>query len=469
MSTLNFSYLVLQFVLLIVFYILIVLDVNDDVFQIYLSLCFAQALSLGLVSKKNLLLLLFLLMTLIFNLAIPVLNLIGLYEFPQDNLILLGDGITTPLRQDSLRFTYQASAVALMGSVAGWLAGGVLKKRGDTGHHLGLQKNVNNSALVSMAFLICFGLSLSNSGLLAYYATEYGYVSVMHARNSPANIPIISAVGDLFYKLLSIAYLYTSGTERKFKARSIIVLIPFFLQAIAGARGEFIVIMMSIAVLYHYSFRPLNVGKIAIYLVAIFLIASFWGTYRFTRDLSDFKDPANILKIMLFHFLGNSASIGVIGYTYQLEDQFTNKVPFLFGYVQGIFSFAKNYTIEGINYKSYLAQHLTYELNPDKLFRGSTIGTAYIAEIIATTRDNFISLFVISGVFMFFARYLTSIYQNSFILYACYFHMIEVTLLAPRGSFMKIFNKETFIYTFILIIIYAIHHFNVHKRNASNE
>ena len=60
----------------------------------------------------------------------------------------------------------------------------------------------------------------------------------MHARDSPANIPFISTAGDLFYKLLAIAYLYISGTEAKFKLRSVVVLIPFFLQAIAGARGE---------------------------------------------------------------------------------------------------------------------------------------------------------------------------------------------------------------------------------------
>ena len=170
MSRLNFTSLMFQIFLLILFYILIVLNVTDVIFQIFLCLCFLQAITFSMTSRKNLLLLLFLLMTFIFNLAIPILNLIGLYEFPQHNLILRGDGITTPLLQESLRFTYQASAVALLGSVFGWLIGGLLTKKNDNDHALGLRKNVNNSVLITTVFYVCFGLSFSNSALLAYYA-----------------------------------------------------------------------------------------------------------------------------------------------------------------------------------------------------------------------------------------------------------------------------------------------------------
>ena len=144
----------------------------------------------------------------------------------------------------------------------------------------------------------------------------------------------------------------------------------------------------------------------------------------------------------------------MIAYTYQLQNEFTNNVPFLFGYIDGIFSFAKNYTLEGINVKSYLAQHLTYHLNSDKLFRGSTIGTSYVAEIIEIANYNLSVIFVISGVFLYFARLLTLHFQQSFFLYVVYFHYVEVMLLAPRGSFMKLFSKETFLYACILLVLY---------------
>ena len=95
-----------------------------------------------------------------------------------------------------------------------------------------------------------------------------------------------------------------------------------------------------------------------------------------------------ISKILTLGIISNSSSIGVIAYTIELKDQFFNKVPFLFGYVQGIFSFAPNYTLEGIQNKNYLAQHLTYLLNSDKLYRGSTIGTSLGAEFYEFSKNR---------------------------------------------------------------------------------
>ena len=450
--------LILQPTLLLVLYVLQAFDVSNHHYQIFLAVCFIQAAIWSVQSKQRFLFQLFLATTFAFNLALPLLELLGLYQFPSNNLILLGDGITRALSQESLFFAYRASTAALLGATAGWIVGGARLTR-----RYASSANPSDSSCgrdfrkyVEPLFWICFCLATSNALFLAYFALEYGYVSVMHARETSASIPLISMIGDLFYKLSAIAFLWASTSADEFKRRGTLVLVPLFLQAIAGARGEFVIAILTMLVIYNYSYHSIKLRRFIIIGVALFLIAAFWGTFRFSRDFSDFQTITGVAQVVLFHFLGNSASIGVIAYTYQLQNEFTNNVPFLFGYIDGIFSFAKNYTLEGINVKSYLAQHLTYHLNSDKLFRGSTIGTSYVAEIIEIANYNLSVIFVISGLFLYFARLLTLHFQQSFFLYVVYFHYVEVMLLAPRGSFMKLFSKETFLYACILLVLYFV-------------
>lgn len=450
----NAYMLLLQLALLLVLYFLQILRVSIQDYQIFLALCFFQATLWSLWSKERFLFQLFMATTFAFNLALPILDLVGLYQFPPNNLILRGDGITLGLSQDSLLFAYQASIAAIVGGTAGWLAGGASLPLTNINSALSSPSNQDAQTIIKVAFWVCFILATSNALALAYLALEHGYVSVMHARDGAGSIPLLSTLGDLFFKLSAVAFLWASKSGSDFRRRSFWVLVPFFLQAIAGARGEFIIAALTIIVIYNYSYKTLRLGRLILIAALFFLLAAFWGTFRFTRDFSDFQTLASLAEVLLFHFLGNSASIGVIAYTHQLQNDFTNNVPFLLGYIDGIFSFAKNYSLEGIQEKSYLAQHITYHLNSDKLFRGSTIGTAYVAEIIEIARYNLIFVFVISGLFLYFAKFLLLRFQRSLFFYVLFYHYVEVMLLAPRGSFMKLFSKETFIYAVVLMALY---------------
>lgn len=460
----NALLLFLQPALLLVLYSFQLFSASFQTYQVFLAFCFFQAATWSLWSKERFLFQLFMATTFAFNLALPILELLGLYDFPVNNLILRGDGITLALSQDSLLFAYKASIAAILGGTAGWLLGGASSTVSNNSSVKSFQTNRDSQNNIKAAFWVCFGLATSNALFLAYFALDYGYVSAMHGRDSSLSIPLLSILGDVFYKLSAVAYLWTSESARNFKRRSVWVLLPFFLQAIAGARGEFIIAALTIVVIYSYSYKSVRLGR-AIFIASLFfLLAAFWGTFRFTRDFSDFQTIASLAEVLLFHFLGNSASIGVIGYTHQLQDQFTNDIPFLLGYIDGIFSFARNYSLEGIEEKSYLAQHITYHLNTDKLFGGSTIGTAYVAEVIEFSSYNLVFVFLISGLFLYAARFLVLRFQQSLFLYVVFFHYVEVMLLAPRGSFMKLFSKETFLYACVLLLLYVYKRLRLRRR-----
>ena len=457
-STASFFSSALQFILLLGLYFLELKNLSSKGFLIYLAFCFAQAFFLSLFSKGRFLFQLFLASSFAFNLALPFLNLLNLYEYPIGNLILRGDGITLALSDASLVFAYKASTAAILGCTAGWFLDGRSHAAGGGVHPTAMISRRPLFGLyrqVDVVFWVIFTLAVSNALVLAYHALDYGYVSVMHARNTSSGVPFITVVGDLFYKLIAVSYLWSSTSDREFKQRAILVLVPFFFQAIAGARGEFVIAVLTLAVIYHYNYKAIRYGKIIVGGSLLFLVAALWGTFRFSRDISDFQSISKLVEVLLFHFLGNSASIGVVAYTYQLQGEFFNSVPFLFGYIDGAFSFAKNYTLEGIEQKSYLAQHLTYLLNSDKLFRGSTIGTAYVAEVAELARFNFSAIFFCSGFFIYIARFLLLRFRRSLFLYVLFFHYVEVMLLAPRGSFMKLFSKETLIYGFIFLTLYV--------------
>ena len=121
--------------------------------------------------------------------------------------------------------------------------------------------------------------------------------------------------------------------------------------------------------------------------------------------------------------------------------------------MQGIFSLAPNYTLEGIENKNYLAQHITYITEPTKLFNGSTIGTAMGAEFYEFSGGSMIFIFVLSILLLYLGKYFISRLNKNVIMFyigAIYF---ETLLLSPRGSIMKIFSKETMISLFVLTCI----------------
>ena len=161
----------------------------------------------------------------------------------------------------------------------------------------------------------------------------------------------------------------------------------------------------------------------------------------------------------------NGESIAVLSYTIQLLESFTNKVPFLFGYIFAIFSFSSNYSIDGIMNKSYLAQHITYLLNSSKLLGGSTIGTAISAEFYEFGQGNYLVVFILSILLLMIANlFIRKMYKNPMWFYFAVSY-IQNLFLSPRGSVMKIFSKLSLAYIVIFIFLSIF----FRKRGTDNE
>ena len=110
----------------------------------------------------------------------------------------------------------------------------------------------------------------------------------------------------------------------------------------------------------------------------MFFSAIVIDALRFS-EISSLLENISVFDLF-FNVVASTWEVSGAYYTIELQEEFFNRIPFLFGYIQGIFSFSPNYTVEGIQNKNYLAQHLTYIMEPDKLLNGSTIGTAMGAE-----------------------------------------------------------------------------------------
>ena len=187
--------------------------------------------------------------------------------------------------------------------------------------------------------------------------------------------------------------------------------------------------------------------------ILLFILANAIGAYRYSRVIGNLLLDKSIFKFFIFNIASTASSMGVIAYTIELKDQFFNKIPFLLGYIQAIFSFAPNYTYEGIQKKNYLAQHLTYLLDPHRLYKGSTLGTAMGAEFYEISNGHMIVIFILSIVLLFCACYfIKKLFKNQFMFYVGAMY-IQILCLSPRGSIMKIFNKESIIIIVILLFI----------------
>lgn len=452
------------------FSLLDLLDSNIISNQILLCFVYFQCLIFALLYDKERLFLIFLGMTFLFNLVMPISEALGLFSFPPGNLILLGDGVTLSITEASLAEAYGTMIVMLFGVTAGWSGAKVINKS-FVNNSFKNQNQIKDFGqikfFINVLFIVFFAILIYRNILLVYYSSIYGYVDVMHKQKTDLGLPFVTMIADMFYKLVAFLLLYFTRQRRQFIVVCALFALPFFIQAIAGGRGEFVLVVITLLIIYQINFKSLSMIKLLRWATLLFVGGAIIGSFRFSRNFNSLFELEQFLRLLLTVFLGNSSSLGVLAYTIQLKDQFFNNVPFLLGYIQATFSFAPNYTYEGLLHKSYLAQHVTYLLNPDKLFGGSTIGTSVVAEFYEFSRGSFSIQFLLSFLMLYFGQVLIMNIRKSFFIFffgALYF---EAMIFAPRGSIMKIFSKESIASYAIIIFIYAC--FKLVGQSKSND
>lgn len=431
-------------------------DSSPDEYRSILFLVFLECVALAFIDKEDSIYKIFLFMMFLFNLALPIFVLFDFYSYPAGNRIMLSDGITTVVSSKSLSETYRVLITMILGTSVGWLIG-----------KYNFDKNHNNSEYFTStriysprfvtnfkyAFFVLTLMVCYRNLALVYYSSVYDFIEVMHVRSIDLGVPAIFMVVDVLFKGFGFVLLYQSRDRKEYIKYAVIVMIPFVIQVFTGARGETIAMLILVLFIYNHFYRRIKLTIAILYAGILFCSFIVIDTLRFSRDISDVLANISIFDLVVLAITSTSGSIGVIAYTIELKDDFVNGVPFLFGYIQGIFSFAPNYTYEGIQYKNYLAQHITYITNPTKLFNGSTIGTAMGAEFYEFSGGSLIVIFILSVLLLYLCKYFIRRLKKNIIMFYIGCLYIEALLLSPRGSIMKMFSKETIITLLFLICI----------------
>ena len=444
----NIKILITQLIVFIILNVcLIVSDFTLEVWSPILVFVFIQALVISIYGGFLNLLQVYLFFVFLFNLVIPFLIMINIYEYPAGNRIMASDGIKMPLSDRVIAETYAAISFSLIGISLGWV---VSKISLPTSIKVLKQKK---EGLIDIVFYIFWCLNIINSILMVQRANEIGYIAAIHLREGNSTISQLLLIFTILYNLIGSIFIFKSDTSLNYIKRALLFILPYLILSVSGARGTTIAISFSLIVLYQYWYHVFKVRYFFLLIIFFFITGVFIGASRFDYysidGLDIFLDPS----LILYSLISTGSSIGVIAYTISLENEFFNKVPFFFGYIEAIFSFASNYTEEGLRNKSYLAQHLMYLLDRESFFNGSTIGSALVAELYELSHG----ILPIISILSFFIIFIGSILlrkstQSPLFFYICLTY-ISVLMISPRDSVMRIIDKE-FIFSIIIYLIF---------------
>jgi hypothetical protein len=454
-STIVLIYVQLSFfiALTLCFYIF---SLSVDILQNILVFVLFQCLLISFFDKFFNVYQIFLFMMFLFNAAIPVFSFFDLFSFPSGNRIMLSDGIELIVSEESLHLTYQVLISMILGSSVGWLIGiFVFDYKNSTGF-FPQPSPFGISLLIKRFFILLLILMILRGFYLLYNVKLFGYINVMHLGGGYSVISSVLTLIDLLFKVTACAILYQCRSKVEYIRYASLVMIPFFIQAATGARGETIAVLIVLMFIYSNFFNTLKIKFVLLFALSLFTLAIIVGSVRFGGSVSDLVIDMSIFDLIINRIISTSGSMGVIAYTIEIGDDFFNSIPFLFGYFESIFSFTENYTYSGIQEKNYLAQHLIFMLNPEKLYRGSTIGTAMGAEFYEFSEGSMIIIFIMAAIMIFLSKYLINImYKNIFLFYIGFLYL-ENLFMSPRGSIMKIFNKESVLSIAMLFLIICV-------------
>lgn len=443
-------------------------DSSPDLYRNILFAVFLECVALAFINTEDFIYRIFLFMMFLFNLALPFYVLFDIFSYPLGNRIMLGDGIITVVSDKSLSLTYQVLITMLIGTSVGSLLG-----KFNFTKSYNKSKNFSSTAIYSPRFVTNFKyifyfltlMVIYRNATLVYYASVYDFIEVMHLRSVNLGVPWVFMLSDILHKVFGLTMLYLSRNHKEFIKYATIFMIPFVLQALTGARGETIAMLITILFIYSHFYHNLKLTKAIFYGVALFCASVVIDAMRFSREIGEVLDNVSFLDLVVLATTTTSGSIGVIAYTIELKDEFFNSVPFLFGYIQGIFSLSPNYTYEGIVNKNYLAQHLTYIMDADKLYKGSTIGTAMGAEFYEFSGGSMAIIFILSILLLYIGKFLISRMNMNIIMFYIGAIYIEALILSPRGSIMKIFSKESIISMLVLVsIVFLVKSYKTNAR-----
>ena len=376
------------------------------------------------------------------NISIPFFNYLELYEIPAGNRLALTNSINVPISKFALNEAYWAITFTLLGSSIGWLITYKFNKANIFYQTSINTKNSNKKKYSKYLFYLIWIISVLYSMLILKNSLTFGYVNAIHLNKG----------------LNDFTRLSQKINKKEFIVFFAALMVPAIIKAVAGQRGDLMISAIMFLILYSHYFKPPTKTFITLISTSFFAIIVFLELARFSRSLRFGADF--IFETLLPNFLGwvlmYGGSLSVVAYTIELKDEFFNNVPFLFGYIVAIFSTTENYSFQGVLDKSYLAQHLTYLLRPDKLYGGSTLGTSIVAEFYELSHGNPAVIFILAAVLLMLANVAIRRIGDGWVTTYIAFIYLQEFVMSPRGSVMKMFNKNLVIAGLLFLIIIGI-------------
>ncbi len=390
----------------------------------------------------------------VFNLSIPILSSFGIYQYPMGNLVAAHNHVYVVIPDHILARSYWYTLFFLSGLILGFSA---IKKSSRSGLEY-LSNSVIKGSSYSLLFYVTFFLVLSHAITLLFNASSVGYVDAIHLRSTDGFLERIFIIASAFFPYIFALMLVGEREKPQFIKYAVLFILPFLLIAIIGQRGPLMINLTVIFLLYNYRFGPPRYSLVFPFLLILYIAFSYIEVGRFEgyQELGFVDFLVSMRDSIVYQITFYASSMSILPYVIIFEDEFFNSVPFAFGYFDAIFSFTPNYTIEALYDKSYLAQHITYFLDENRLLNGSTVGTSMVAELYDLFGKNLI-LYVVSGyVLMTAYNKLMVLGQRSpFWLYIFMIFAGNLVLM-PRGSVFKMFSKNSLLVVCVIVIFIAI-------------
>ncbi|QNI84121.1 O-antigen polysaccharide polymerase/ Wzy family [Synechococcus sp. PROS-7-1] len=399
---------------------------------------------------------------LVFLLIQPFANLFGFFEYPPDNAIFALAGIIIPVSDYTLSQSIKLVSLHIcFCSIGWWLSYKYsffppinLIKSSFLNVNINTNKSLNSVISLLLFFTVFIGMSIYSYVMLKG-SLNFGYTETFHLGN--INMPRILRVFELLYPISGSFFLYNSRTTRGYILRSTIFILPYLVIAISGQRGPIMVTTVSLIYLFCHQKSYIPAMRLIVAGTSMLLFSSFLAVFRVYRDfgyaINTISDDIGNIVLLFAGEIGSS--LGVISYTMDNIQKFFNSTPFLLGYPAAVFNFEENYTFSALQSKSYLSQHLTYLLDPQKLIRGSTIGSSIVAETLEISDQFYLFGGIVSLAITYFILCFVRKAGSSPIFFFISFIITSSYLFSPRGSIFSFVNKE-FVITGTICLTYAI-------------
>ena len=296
-------------------------------------------------------------------------------------------------------------------------------------------------------FYVLFIPAVIKSSILVASSYLYGYVASVHLANRLEINGFVNILANSF-EILGLLCLYAADDNKKFRKIAILYAIPQVLAILTGQRGPGIIIVITLLWIYNCYYKKINLKTWVIAAVLCLAVVMLVGI---DRELANAE--GNLIQMVISFVLNQGESFHVLNMTVLFMDNFTNKVPFLFGYFTDIFASGENYTTEAILNKNYLAFHLAYLAYPSAYYSGLTIGTNMIAELYELVGGYYILIMPCSAILMYLCDYFTkNLYKNP-VVFAIGFQYIMYFIYSPRSSVGKVISiGMIYIFVFMLVI-----------------